>query len=76
MQYSYTITIREREMIALRDAIKVYKEFVHSKIGDEIKAPYWARLQSIKSIENKMTEQIVEAVRATEEFINSVENFK
>ena len=31
MQYSYTITIREREMIALRDAIKVYKESTNGR---------------------------------------------
>jgi len=60
MTHSFTITIGDSERIALKDAIKVYKEFIHDKIGDEIKAPYWARLQSIKRVEEEILNSIPE----------------
>lgn len=54
MQYIQEITLTDAEAIALKDAIKIYKEFVKEKIGDKIEAPYWSRLQSIKTIEQKL----------------------
>lgn len=54
MQYITELKLTDAERLALEDAIKIYKEFVHNKIGDEIKAPYWARLQSIKKVEDKI----------------------
>lgn len=54
MQYIEKIELTDAEVIALKDAIEIYKNFIQEKIGDKIEAPYWARLQSIKTIENKL----------------------
>ncbi|MFZ2486967.1 MAG: hypothetical protein WAZ19_02500 [Anaerolineae bacterium] len=72
MQYIHTIEIGDSERIALRDAIEVYKQFVYDKIGDEIKAPYWAKLQSIKSIENKIAGQIRNCIKAETQPIKDI----
>lgn len=66
MQYSVNISLSVSEMIAIKDAIEVYKDFVKEQIGDEIKAPYWARLQSIKTIENNLSKGIKEAHKKLE----------
>lgn len=54
MQKIYTINLSDAEVIALEDAIKVYKIFIAKEIGNQIKAPYWARLESIKTLEQKL----------------------
>lgn len=54
MQKIHTIHLSDAEVIALEDAIKVYKNFIDKEIGSQIKAPYWARLQSIKNLEEKL----------------------
>ena len=48
------VNITDAEIIALQEAIKVYKDFIQKKIGNKIEAPYWARLQAIKKLENKI----------------------
>jgi len=54
MQYFINLVLTDSEAIAIRDAINRYIEFTENEIKDEIKAPYWARLQSIKKIEEKL----------------------
>lgn len=54
MQYIKKITLKDSELIALKDAISVYKSFIESKIGNQVESPYWARLQNIKKIEEKI----------------------
>lgn len=56
MQFSTKIRLNDGEVIALEDAIKKYKDFIDKEIGDEIKAPYWARLKNIESVEKKIRE--------------------
>lgn len=48
------INITDAEIIALQDAIRLYKDFIQKKIGNRVEAPYWARLQSIQKLENKI----------------------
>lgn len=50
----YRLTFLDAERQALEEAIKVYKDFIEDKIGDRIEAPYWARLQAIKRLEEKL----------------------
>ena len=54
MQHITHLTLTDAETIALKDAIKTYKEFVKDKIEDRIEAPYWARLEAIKNLERKL----------------------
>lgn len=54
MQYFINLVLTDSEAIAIRDAIDKYIEFAENEIKDEIKAPYWARLQSIKKVEEKL----------------------
>lgn len=54
MQYFINLVLTDSEAIAIRDAINRYIEFTENEIKDEIKAPYWARLQSIKKVEEKL----------------------
>jgi uncharacterized protein YllA (UPF0747 family) len=58
MQYSYTISIGDGEMIALRDAVEQYKKFVFDKIEDRIEAPYWARLKNIKEMMERLNSSV------------------
>jgi hypothetical protein len=51
-----SVSLTDAEIIALEDAIKVYKNFIKEKIGDKIEAPHWARLQAIKRLENKLAQ--------------------
>jgi hypothetical protein len=60
MKIIVEIKISDAEIIALKDAINVYKDFIREQIGEEIKAPYWARLQSIKEIETKLNKKLDE----------------
>lgn len=48
------IEISDSEFVAITDAIGVYKDYIKERIGDEIKAPYWSRLQSIKKLERSI----------------------
>ena len=50
----HRLTFLDAERQALEEAIKVYKDFIEYKIGDRIEAPYWARLQAIKILEEKL----------------------
>lgn len=54
MQYYHKLLFSDDERQALQDAIKVYKKFIEDKIGDRIEAPYWARLEAIKTLESKL----------------------
>ena len=36
MQYTYKLILGDSEIIALEDAIEVYKNFIKDKIGDKI----------------------------------------
>lgn len=54
MQHIKKLILDDSETIALKDAIEVYKSFIKKKIGDKVEAPYWARLQNIKKIEEKL----------------------
>ena len=54
MQYIRSITLSDSETIALQEAIIIYKEYIREKIGDNIVAPYWARLKNIKEVEEKV----------------------
>jgi len=60
MKIIVEIKISDAEIIALKDAINVYKDFIREQIGEEIKSPYWARLQSIKEIETKLNKKLDE----------------
>lgn len=54
MQYCHKLLFSDAERQALEDAISIYKDFIEDKIGDRIEAPYWARLQAIKRLEEKL----------------------
>ena len=54
MQYTTKVQLSDAEVIALQDAIKTYKDFIEREIKEEIKAPYWSRLQAIKTVEQKI----------------------
>ena len=54
MQYIHRITLSDNETVALQEAIIIYKEYIREKIGDDIVAPYWARLKNIKEVEEKI----------------------
>lgn len=54
MQYIRSITLSDSETIALQEAIIIYKEYIREKTGDDIVAPYWARLKNIKDVEEKI----------------------
>lgn len=58
MQRAIKIQISDEEIIALLDAIDIYESFIERKIGNEIKAPYWARLQSIIKTKEKINKEI------------------
>lgn len=57
MQHITQLSLTDAEIIALKDAIKTYKEFVKDKIEDRIEAPYWARLEAIKNLERKLKQE-------------------
>ena len=54
MQYIHRITLSDNETVALQEAIIIYKEYIREKVGDNIVAPYWARLKNIKDVEEKV----------------------
>lgn len=54
MQYTHRIMLSDNETVALQEAIIIYKEYIREKIGDDIVAPYWARLKNIKEVEEKI----------------------
>jgi hypothetical protein len=46
--------LSDSALIALTDAIEVYKDFIKEKIEDRVEAPYWASLQGIKEVERSI----------------------
>lgn len=52
--YSYTISMREGEVLALEDALKLMIDKCKQELEAGAKAPYWARLQDCEKLLKKL----------------------
>lgn len=58
--YRYDLSLDDSEIISLTAALKMYEKYCVEQLADGPKAPYWAHHKSIKEIQSRLLNNVIQ----------------